>query len=324
MVDPLLQIIYLGIDMEKRTPADSATASKIAPASPSAGSEAENARGATTGVIGAGQMGSGIGQVFASAGFMVKIHDISGNIFENSRNKISDSLKKLESKNLLDMSAAQIQSLISYHADINELVGSDIFIESAFEDFSIKKDVFRKLSKILTSTSYVGTNTSSYSITALSKMVPWPEKLIGFHFMNPPPIISLIEIIRGLYTSDATHSFFLKLAHTLKKTPIVSRNSPGFVLNRILIPMINEAIYALYEGISTAEQIDEALKLGANHPIGPLALADLIGLDTVHAIMQTLRKELGDEKYQPCPLLENYVLRGRLGKKTKKGFYDYS
>ncbi|GHT94669.1 3-hydroxybutyryl-CoA dehydrogenase [Alphaproteobacteria bacterium] len=288
-----------------------------------AGRKAVNGSTVTVAVIGAGQMGSGIGQVFAFAGFRVKMYDLSESIFEKSRNRISDSLKKLESKNLLNTSAEQIQKLISYHADMGELAGSDIFIESAFEDFSIKSGIFQKLSKILTPTSHVASNTSSYSITALSQMVPWPEKFIGFHFMNPPPIINMIEIIRGLYTSDATNKFFWKLARDLKKTPIVSKNSPGFVLNRILIPMINEAIYALYEGISTVEEIDEALKLGANHPIGPLALADLIGLDTVHAIMKTLRKEMGDEKYQPCPMLENYVSRGRLGKKTKKGFYDY-
>ncbi|GHU16183.1 putative 3-hydroxybutyryl-CoA dehydrogenase [Alphaproteobacteria bacterium] len=310
--------------MNKRTPADSLPTSQIHLAYNAASSDSINARGATTvAVVGAGQMGSGIGQVFASAGFRVKMYDLSDHIFESSSNRISDSLKKLESKNLLDKPAKQIQELISYHTNMDELVSSDIFIESAFEDFSIKTSIFQKLSKILTATSYVASNTSSYSITALSQMVPWPEKFIGFHFMNPPPIISMIEIIRGLYTSDATNSFFWKLAHDLKKIPIASKNSPGFVLNRILIPMINEAIYVFYEGISTVEEIDEALKLGANHPIGPLALADLIGLDTVHAIMKTLRKEMGDEKYQPCPLLENYVSRGRLGKKTKKGFYDY-
>ncbi|MDR2794928.1 MAG: 3-hydroxybutyryl-CoA dehydrogenase [Holosporaceae bacterium] len=274
-------------------------------------------------VIGAGQMGSGIGQVFASAGFLVKIHDISADILKNSSNKIMDSLKKLESKNLLKEPADKIQKRISHYLDINDLKNSHIFIESAFEDFSIKTSVFQKLSKILQPTSYVATNTSSYSITALSRMVPWPEKFIGFHFMNPPPLMALVEVVRGLCTSDSTYNFFRRLAQTIEKIPITTKNAPGFVLNRILIPMINEAICALYEGISTVEQIDTALKLGANHPIGPLALADLIGLDTVFAIMKTLQKELGEERFQPCPLLENYVLHGRLGKKTKRGFYEY-
>lgn len=274
-------------------------------------------------VIGAGQMGSGIGQVFASSGYHVKINDTSDNVFEASQNRIFNSLKKLESKDLLSDTPETIQSRISYHADIKELSDCAIFVESAFENFRIKQSIFSKLYEILKPTSLIATNTSSYSITSLSKMVPWPDKFIGFHFMNPPPIMELIEVIRGLYTSEDTFNFFWKLANNLKKIPIASKNAPGFVLNRILIPMINEAIYALYEGISTPKEIDDALKLGANHPIGPLALADLIGLDTVLAILKTLQKELGENKYAPCPLLENYVSRGTLGKKSQKGFYDY-
>lgn len=275
-------------------------------------------------VIGAGQMGSGIGQVFASSGYVVKIHDVSTDIFDPSRNRISNSLKKLEEKDLLPDTAEIIQSRISYHENIKELCDCEIFIESAFENFKIKESIFSSLYEILKPTSLVASNTSSYSITSLSKMVPWPNKFIGFHFMNPPPIMELIEVISGLYTSEETFNSFWKLAIELKKFPIASKNSPGFVLNRILIPMINEAIYALYENISTPQEIDDALKLGANHPIGPLALADLIGLDTVLAILKTLQKELGEDKYAPCPMLENYVNRGILGKKSKKGFYDYS
>ncbi len=275
-------------------------------------------------VIGAGQMGSGIGQVFASSGYHVKINDTSGNIFETSQNRIFNSLKRLESKDLLSDTTETIQNRISYHADIKELSDCEIFIESAFENFRIKQSIFSNLYDILKPTSLIATNTSSYSITSLSKMVPWPDKFIGFHFMNPPPIMELVEIIKGLYTSEDTFNFFWGLANNLKKTPIASKNAPGFVLNRILIPMINEAIFALHEGISTPKEIDDALKLGANHPIGPLALADLIGLDTVLAILKTLQKELGENKYAPCPLLENYVSRGALGKKSQKGFYDYS
>lgn len=274
-------------------------------------------------MIGAGQMGSGIGQVFATAGYRVRIHDLSEQIFERSRERIRSSLEKLESKGVLPESADEIQNRISHEGKIEELSGCGIFVESAFEDFSIKTKIFRRLADVLTPASMVATNTSSYSVTALSRLLPYPEKLVGFHFMNPPPLMDLLEIIRGLYTAGETFDFFWRLAAKLKKIPIESRNSPGFVLNRILIPMINEAVFALYENVSTAEQIDTALALGANHPMGPLALADLIGLDTVLAIMKTLHRELGEEKYAPCPLLENYVLHGRLGRKTKRGFYEY-
>lgn len=274
-------------------------------------------------VIGAGQMGSGIAQVFASCSYCVKVYDISENIFNISRKRILTSLQKLKSKDLVKEMSDRISDRISYYTDMNELADCDIFIESAFENFAIKEEIFHKLSGILKPTSFVASNTSSYSITALSQLIPYPERFIGFHFMNPPPIMELIEVIKGLYTHEKTFSFFWKLAKELGKTPIASKNSPGFVLNRILIPMINETIYALYEGISTADQIDAAMKLGANHPIGPLALADLIGLDTVLAILKTLQKELGENKYAPCPLLENYVAKKWLGKKTKKGFYEY-
>jgi 3-hydroxybutyryl-CoA dehydrogenase len=274
-------------------------------------------------VIGAGQMGSGVAQVFAMNAYRVKVRDLSEEIFERSRNRIFDSLKKMEARCLIDKKAETILENISYCTRIADLSDCKIFVESAFEDYQIKRDIFGELSTILCPTSYVATNTSSYSITDLSKMTPYPENFIGFHFMNPPPIMSLIEIIRGMHTSDATFNFFSQLAKQLKKNPIESKNSPGFVLNRVLIPMINEAIYALHEKVSTAEQIDAAMKLGAGYPLGPLALADLIGLDTVLAIMRTLQKGLGEDKYKPCPMLEDYVARGILGKKTKKGFYRY-
>ncbi|MDR1362139.1 MAG: 3-hydroxybutyryl-CoA dehydrogenase [Holosporaceae bacterium] len=274
-------------------------------------------------LIGAGQMGSGIGEVFASAGFSVKIHDVSEEIFERSRRKISDSLEKLNSKNQLAEPVEVIEQRISYHRDLDELADGDVFIESVLEDFPTKSGVFKRLSKILKPSSLVATNTSSYSITTLSQLLPWPEKFIGFHFMNPPPRMKLLEVIRGLHTSDVTFNFFWRLAESLAKMPIPSRNSPGFVLNRILIPMINEAIHTLYEGVSSIEHIDKTLQLGANHPMGPLGLADLIGLDTVLAIMKTLHREMGDDKYRPCPLLESYVANGKLGKKTKSGFYEY-
>lgn len=276
-------------------------------------------------VIGAGQMGSGIAQVFAMHGYSVRLYDISWNIFPTSQKRIVDSLLKLASKQALKESPEIICSRISYHnGDMLPLSDCSIFFESAIEDFDAKRDIFSKLSSILSPNSLVASNTSSYSVTALSQLIPYPERFLGFHFMNPPPIMQLVEVIRGLHTSDETFSFFWNLAKFLEKTPVASKNSPGFVLNRILIPMINEAIYALYEGISSVEEIDTAMKLGANHPLGPLALADLIGLDTVLAIMTTLQTELCAQKYTPCPLLREYIEKGWLGKKVGKGFYEYN
>jgi len=274
-------------------------------------------------VIGAGQMGSGIAQVFATSNYTVKIMDISVQSFEKSQQNIKKSLEKLYGKSLINTPPEQILKNISYHENIHNLDDCEVFIESAFEDFETKSNILYQLAEILTPQSYVATNTSSYSVTSLSKLFPYPERFIGFHFMNPVPMIELVEVIRGHYTNDETFNFFFDLAKSIGKTPIAVRNAPGFVLNRILLPMINEAIYVLYSGISTPEQIDTAMTLGSKHPIGPLALADLIGLDTVLAILKTLQKELGENKYAPCPLLEEYVANKRLGRKTKKGFYEY-
>ena len=277
-----------------------------------------------TAVIGAGQMGSGIAQVFATAGFKVSIYDISPKILDKSKVRIERSLARLAEKGHLEEPVEAIINRVKFVEKMDDLADSQIFIESAFENFDIKTNILYKLAQYLSEDSYVASNTSSLSITSLSQMLPYPDKFIGFHFMNPPPIMQLVEVIRGYHTSDETYNYFWNLAKQLGKYPIYSRNAPGFVLNRVLIPMINEAIYALYENISTAEHIDEALKLGANHPIGPLALADLIGLDTVLAILKTLQKELGERnKYRPCPLLEEYVEKGFLGRKSKKGFYEY-
>ncbi len=275
-------------------------------------------------LIGAGQMGSGIAQVLATAGFEVSVYDISQQVLDKSKIRIEHSLAKLSEKDQLKESPSNILSRINFVTKMSELAGSHVFIESAFENFDIKSNVLYELANYLSKDSFVASNTSSFSITSLSQMLPCPDRFIGFHFMNPPPLMQLVEIIRGYHTSDETFRYFWDLAKLLGKYPIASRNAPGFVLNRILIPMINEAIYALYNNISTAEQIDEALKLGAHHPMGPLALADLIGLDTVLAILKTLQKELGEsDKYRPCPLLEEYVEKGFLGRKTKKGFYEY-
>lgn len=274
-------------------------------------------------IIGAGQMGSGIAQVFATAKFMVKIYDINAQILERSKEKINTSLCKLFDKQQISEIPDIIERRLSYCTNMSDLADSDVIIESAFENFQVKSNILYELAKYITPQTYVATNTSSYSITSLSQMLPYPERFLGFHFMNPPPLMELIEVIKGCYTGEETSKFFWNLAKILGKYPIYSRNTPGFVLNRILIPMVNEAIFVVYNNISTPEEIDMAMKLGANHPIGPLALADLIGLDTVLAIMQTLHKELGDDKYAPCPLLEDYVKKGLLGRKSKKGFFEY-
>lgn len=269
-------------------------------------------------------MGSGIAQVFATAKYKVLIYDISQKILDRSKIRIQHSLSKLADKNQLEELPEVVSSRISFVTKMSDLSGSQIFIESAFENFDIKTNILYELANYLSEDSYVASNTSSISITSLSQMVPRPDRFIGFHFMNPPPLMQLVEVIRGYHTSDETYQYFWDLAKQLGKYPICSKNSPGFVLNRVLIPMINEAIYVLYNNVSTADQIDEALKLGANHPMGPLALADLIGLDTVLAILKTLQKELGEKgKYKPCPLLEEYVEKGFLGRKTKKGFFEY-
>lgn len=275
-------------------------------------------------VIGAGQMGSGIAQVFATAGFRVSVYDISQKILDRSKLRMDRSLGRLFEKGHLEEPPEVIINRVKFVTKMSDLADSQVFIESAFENFDIKTNVLYELAQYLSEDSYVASNTSSLSITSLSQMVPHPDRFIGFHFMNPPPIMQLVEVIRGYHTSDETYDYFWNLAKQLGKYPIYSKNAPGFVLNRVLIPMINEAIYELYENISTAEEIDQALKLGANHPIGPLALADLIGLDTVLAILKTLQKEMGERnKYKPCPLLEEYVEKGFLGRKSGRGFYKY-
>lgn len=274
-------------------------------------------------VIGAGQMGSGIAQVFATSNFDVKVMDVSDSAFERSRKRIFSSVEKLYAKGAVEQAPDAVLNHISYHSEMSDLSDCEVFIESVFEDFQTKSNILYKLAEIITPESYVATNTSSYSVTALSKLLPYPEKFIGFHFMNPVPIIELVEIVRGLYTKEETFNFFWTLSQKIGKTPIDVHNAPGFVLNRILIPMINEAIWVLYNNISTVEQIDMAMTIGAKYPIGPLALADLIGLDTVLSILKTLERELGDSKYAPCPLLEDYVSKGNLGRKSKQGFYNY-
>lgn len=274
-------------------------------------------------IIGAGQMGAGIAQLFAMNGFNVTLHDISDISLKNAERTIRASLEKLYEKQRINEKTEDIIKRIILTESLEQAAYSRIIIESAFEDFDTKFNIINSLDKYITASTYVATNTSSFSINDLAKASSYPENFIGFHFMNPVILMELVEIIAGINTSETTVQFFQNLSTSLHKTPIVVKNSPGFVLNRILIPMINEAVWVLYEGISSAEEIDLAMTLGANHKIGPLALADLIGLDTVLAILKTLQEKIDSNKYMPCPLFSQYISVNRLGKKTLSGFYNY-
>lgn len=278
----------------------------------------------TIGVVGAGQMGAGIAQVFARAGFKVVLNDIAPERIEAGMGHIRKGLGRLVAKAALseaDAEAALAQiSAASLHS---QMAGCDAVIEAAPEQEQIKRDIFASLVPVLRRDAIVATNTSSLSITRLSRAVPAPERFIGLHFMNPVPVMALVEIIPGLATSEATRSAMLTLVEKLGKRGIVSADRPGFVVNRLLIPMINEAVFALSENLASAEDIDAAMLLGANMPLGPLKLADLIGLDTCLAIMRVLHAELGEDKYRPSPLLAQYVDAGWLGRKSGRGFFVY-
>ena len=274
-------------------------------------------------VIGAGQMGSGIAQLFAMRGFEVILQDISDISLKRAQSTIMQSLTKFHEKGQLSAMPCDIMAKIKYTNEISECQKVKIIIESIFEDFEMKFQVIDSLNKYIDNTTYIATNTSSFSISDLAKANAFPENFIGFHFMNPVVMMELVEVISGVSTSAETVRFFQNLSFMLGKTSIRVKNSPGFVLNRILIPMINEAIWVLYEGISSPEEIDIAMTLGANHKMGPLALADLIGLDTVLAILKTLQEGVDIGKYTPCPLLAQYVAANKLGRKTKCGFFEY-
>lgn len=274
-------------------------------------------------VVGAGQMGAGIAQLLAMNDFDVVLQDISDISLQKARCSVITSLNKLYEKGVLNKLPQGIISRIKFTTDISKANTCKVIIESVFEDFEAKSNVINSLNQYTDNNTYIATNTSSFSISELARFTSYPENFVGFHFMNPVILMDLIEVVKGIRTTDETVRFFIALAYRLDKTPICVKNSPGFVLNRILIPMINEAIWALYEGVSSMEQIDTAMKLGANHKIGPLALADLIGLDTVLAILRTLQDSIDCNKYAPCPLLSQYVAANRLGKKSTIGFYDY-
>jgi len=278
----------------------------------------------TLGIVGSGQMGGGIGQVAAQAGFAVLLYDVTPHIVNRSLENIQRGLVRLTERGKLpEEEQRAILGRLRGTANLVELREADLIIEAAPEDHEIKKAIFQQLDQITRPDVILASNTSSISLTQLGAVTKRPDKVIGMHFMNPPVVMQLVEIVRGLVTSDETLQVVDALAKKMGKTTILAKDYAGFIVNRILLPMINEAIYALYEGVGGVEDIDQGMKLGTNQPMGPLALADLIGLDTCLAVLERLHHGLGDDKYRPCPLLRNYVAAGYLGRKTGKGFYDY-
>lgn len=278
----------------------------------------------TIGVIGAGTMGNGIAQVCALAGINVVMVDISTEAVERGVKTVSGSLDRLVKKEKIsaadkDAALARIRATTAYA----DLAGADLVIEAATENEGLKLRILKEIDAIVAPTAIIASNTSSLSITKLAASISRPERFIGMHFFNPVPLMALVELIRGLQTSDETQAAVQAFATAVGKTPIVAKNSPGFAVNRILCPMINEAIFALQEGLATAADIDEGMKLGCNHPIGPLALADLIGLDTMLSVMEVFYTGFNDPKYRPAPLLKEMVDAGYLGRKSGQGFYSY-
>jgi 3-hydroxybutyryl-CoA dehydrogenase len=275
-------------------------------------------------VVGAGQMGSGIAQVAAQAGVQVVVADATPELAKRGVDKLGQALAKLVEKGKLGAAARdELLGRIKPVGTLEECGGADLAIEAVVENEGAKRQIFQKLDALLRPEAILASNTSSISITALAAATKRPDRFIGMHFMNPPPVMQLIEIIRGLQTSDATYQTILALAKRFGKTTVTSKDSPGFIVNRILIPLLNEACFALQEGLATPEDIDTGVKLGLNHPMGPLTLADFIGLDTCLAIAEVLHRELGDDKYRPAPLLRTYVAAGWVGKKAGRGFYKY-
>ncbi|PTW63377.1 3-hydroxybutyryl-CoA dehydrogenase [Breoghania corrubedonensis] len=276
------------------------------------------------GVIGAGQMGSGIAHVSALAGYEVGLHDISQERIESGLATITGNLNRQASKGQITQEQSRAAlALIKAAPQLDDLAEFDLVIESASENEQVKRKIFSQLCPSLKPEAILATNTSSISITRLAASTDRPERFIGIHFMNPVPIMELVELVRGIATEDETFETSKAFVARVGKTVAVAEDFPAFMVNRILLPMINEAIYTLYEGVGSVEAIDTAMRLGANHPMGPLQLADFIGLDTCLSIMQVLYEGLADSKYRPCPLLVKYVEAGWLGRKTQRGFYDY-
>ena len=278
----------------------------------------------TLGIVGAGQMGSGIAHVCAAAGIAVRLNDVNEERINGALATINGNMARQVAKGSMDEPARQAAlGRITGAKSFDDLAGCDLVIEAATENEEVKRSIFVALCRALPPETLLGTNTSSISITRLAAATNRPEKFIGIHFMNPVPVMQLVELIRGIATEDATFDSAKAFINRLGKTLTVSEDFPAFIVNRILLPMINEAVYTLYEGVGSVESIDTAMRLGANHPMGPLQLADFIGLDTCLSVMQVLHDGLADSKYRPCPLLVKYVEAGWLGRKTKRGFYDY-
>lgn len=276
-------------------------------------------------VIGAGQMGSGIAQVIAQAGIEVILQDLKDDFVNRGIEAISKNLaRQVEKNRLSEEERDAILLRIQTSTDVADAKDVEMVIEAAVENMEIKKNIFARLDGLAPEHAILATNTSSLPITEIGAATKRADKVIGMHFMNPVPVMKLVEIIRGLATTDEVYSLVHDLAKKLNKSPVEVNDFPGFVSNRVLMPMINEAIYTVFEGVATPEAVDQVMKLGMNHPMGPLTLADFIGLDTCLSIMETLHEGFGDDKYRPCPLLRKYVKAGWLGKKTGRGFYEYS
>lgn len=276
------------------------------------------------GVVGAGTMGNGIAQVCAMAGYDVIMLDVNEASLTKARDTISKNLKRLVQKQCLsEEELSDVLHRILPTTDYQALRTADMVIEAATENLAIKQAILKQIAEVVAADAVIATNTSSLSVTALAAQVSQPSRVIGMHFFNPVPVMGLLEIIRGLQTNDATYATAIALAERIGKTVVTARNSPGFAVNRILCPMINEAIFTLQEGLATAIDIDAGMRLGCNHPIGPLALADLIGLDTLLAVLESFHSGFSDSKYRPAPLLKEMVSAGYLGRKSGKGFFEY-